>query len=422
MKNLLMILLGFLCTGQVVFANTRNLAIDESQNGIVVFQGKKKVNSFGLKLSYAFAKGDQVVVKFSTEKGKNLKNVRITDIHGEKVLWNLNNSANGNSDVKINAEGVYAIEFKAKGMGGRDVTIDIVRIPGSVKEYNTAWMKYNTYTPKEVTYSVDSMIGYKAPVVIKKDIKIFNKYYYQNVELYSYDKQILGQAGMHNSQAVGYPMAIRPDQVPQGAKFKCYTYSLSSVLGGAKHWAIADIAVSVGALFLSPVGAFAAHGAMGLIGPEPGNEPVQYFMSNRQSDINVVKEIYSPYNEGRKATNIIKDGIGEAVGVFSGGAKDVVKGTKVKSYSESDLSYNQKGKVTNLFVSTARPPIAKYFIMANPELSQAKNTKMNGSAIFYAPTYRTVKADELYYEVQTVPLQKSKTDMIKTEVFGTIKN
>lgn len=405
MRKIILLVFGFLVLSQMINATSSLLPSDELSDDFMVFQGMKKVNSVGKKLSYAFAKGDQVTIKFSTRKDKNLKHVKMADLKGTKVLWSINNVASGSYDVKISEEGVYTIEFLAKGMGSRDVTIDIVRKAGAKKVFNTAWMKYNSFTPREVTYSVDSMIGYKEPVKTQQEIKIFNKYYYQNVQLYKHSKQLLGQAGVHNSQAVSYPMAITKDKIPAGAKFKCYTYSLSSVLGGAKHWAIAEIAVSAGALFLSPVGAFAAHGAMGLIGPEPGNEPVQYFMSNSQRDLGIVKQIYSPSNEAKKGTNWVAGKVGL---------------DKKKVWSERDLSFNQKGKVTNLFVSSAHPPKASFFIMANPEYTQAKNTKMSGSAIFYAPTYRPVIANEFYYELQTVPVEKKALDYSKKEVYGTI--
>lgn len=419
MKQLLLVFIGVF--GLSLTPMMAQAGDAESIDGIAVFQGNMKINSSGRKFSYAFDKGDKVIVKFSTEKEKNLKHVKITDYSGVKSLLSKTNVANGNYEVNIDKEGVYTIDFTAKGMGARVVNIDIVRQSGSRKLYNTAWMKYNSYTPKEVTYTVDSMIGYKEPVVTKKDIKIFNKYYYKNVEFSNIDKQLLGQYGVHKSQAASYPIGIDKAKIPQGAKFKSYTYSVSSKLGGAKHWVIADAAVTAGALFLSPAGAFAAHGAMGLIGPEPGNEPVQYFLSNRGSDIDIVKQIYSPTNNVKKGTNKAKDTFGNIVGKVSSSAGNAIKDSKVREYNEGHLSYNQKGKVTNLFVASAKPPVAKYFIMANPERSQAKNTKLKMSAIYYAPTYRTVQADEMFYDANIQAIEKTKTDYSKTETYGTIK-
>ena len=426
-KKLLLLLIGIT---SIAFISNAQAKIDREGEGgtlpadgsIFVFQGKQKIRSTGVKYSFAYAKGDKVVLKYTTNKNKKLKEVWFANAQGQK-LWSQTKPTSLTKEFSINKEGVYTIGLFAKGMGARDTEIEIIRKQGSTKQYNTAWMVYKKYTPKEVKYTVDSMIGYKEPVITQDTFKVFDKYLYQNVELYSLSKQILGQAGIHNSQAKGYSMNIDPNKVPKSGKFKGYTYSLSSKIGGAKHWVIADVTVTVGALFLSPAGSFAAHGAMALIGPQPGNEPVQYFMSNRQSDIKIVREIYSPYNDGRKATNTVKDGIGsglKAIGL--GKAGNAVKGTKVKSYNEGHLSFNQKGKVTNLLMYSATAPKNKWFIMANPEYTQAKNVKLKGSAIYYAPTYKNLKVKEYFYDAKTTKLEKSKIQTSKTISYGSIKH
>jgi hypothetical protein len=416
---LLTVITAFTFIGQAQAKIDREEGSGNLADGTPVFQGQLKVTSLGYKLSYAFDKGDKVLIKFRTEKDKKLKSVVFKDLYGNN-LWKQTKLASANKEINITKEGVYTFTLMAKGMGARDVTLDIIR--KTDKLYNTAWMKYSTYTTTEVKYTVDSMIGYNEPVVTQKLIKVFDKYMYQNVKLFSFHKQILGQAGIHNSQAKGYPTGLKPELAPKNGKLKGYTYSLSSVLGGAKHWVIADIAVTTGAMFLTPATGFAAHGAMALIGPQPGNEPVQYFISSRESDIKIVREIYSPHNDARKVTNLAKDGIGEFVGLFSGDAKKAVKGTKVKSYNEGDLNFNQKGKVTNMLVYSAKPPTYKWFIMANPEYTQAKNVKLDGSAIYYAPVYKNVKAKEYTYPVKTVPLEKTTTKYTKTIRYGSIKN
>ncbi len=397
-----------------------NEAFGYSNDAILVFQGMQKITSIGVKYSFAYAKGDRVILKYITEKDKKLKKIWFADSEG-KIIWSQVGIASLTKEFIIPTEGVYTFGLFAKEMGARKTDIKIIREPGSIKDYNTAWTVYKTYTPKEVKYTIDSMIGYQKPAITQKTFKVFDKYLYQNVEFYSLSKQILGQAGIHNSQAKGYSMNIDPTKVPKNGKLKGYNYSLSSVLGGAKHWEIVDVTVSVGALFLSPAAGFAAHGAMALIGPQPGNEPVQYYISNRKSDIEIVREIYSPHNDARKATNTGKDIVADVAGVFSDDAKDAVKGTKVKSYSEKNLNFNQKGKVTNLFVYSATMPKDKWFIMANPEYTQAKNVKLKGSAIYYAPSFKNLKANEYFYNVKTKKIEKSKIQTIKTVRYGSIK-
>lgn len=401
---------GKVCAQDMIMPNDR----------IPIYQGMKKINSDGYSLWYALAKGDKVLIHFKTRSGKKIKAVMVKDMYG-KVYWNAVNLPEGTKEISIEKEGVYNFIFDAKSMGARDTEIKISRQNNKEELYNPAWFKFNNYTTSIVEYEVDSMIGYKDPILSQKEFKVFDKYLYESVELFKHSKQLLGQAGVHNSQGVGYNLAIDETKIPKTGKLKGYTYSVSSVLGGAKHWKIAEITVTAGALFLSPAASFAAHGAMGLVGPQPGNEPVQYYMSNRKSDIKVVKEIYSPHNQGRLGTNLAKDGIGEIAGFFHDDAKDAVKGTKVKAYSERDLSYNEKGKVTNLFMFSATPPTSKYIIMANPEYTQAKNTKMNANAIYYAPSYKLVKAEQKFFEMDyvTVPKKKLKTEYKAS--YGSIK-
>lgn len=408
----------------ISFMLNAQLKIDEENNvmqdGIPVFQGQMQIKSDGRKFSFAFAPGDRVQLVLSTEKDKNIKYATLRTATGTKI-WSTEDVSGFNETVGIAREGVYTLEIIGKGLGGRTISLDIIRKPGSQQDYNPAWMKYSTYHPNEVEYSVDSVVGYNPPVVSQKLIKVFDQYLYQNVEMFNLSTQILGQAGIHNSQAKGYAMRIDPAKVPRNGKLKGYTYSLSSVLGGAKHWVIADITVSVGAMFLSPAAGFAAHGAMAIIGPQPGNEPVMYYISNRESDIDRVKEIFRPYNDGRKVTNAYKEGIGTVVGLVSGKAGNAIKDTKVHVKNEGDLDFDQKGKVTNLLMYSALPPVDKWFIMANPEYTQAKNVKMKASAIYYAPTYKNVPANEYVYTLKTIPVKKTAVEYSKSVVFGSIK-
>ncbi len=418
MNKLFVFLLGImLCTMHVYAGDGTNV----DQDGIIVFQGKKKIKSSGKKYSFALDKGDKVVMKISTDKDNALRYIAIKEMNSGNQVWRKDKIASSSNEININKEGVYIFEFKAKGMGARELTLDIIRIPGSKKFYNTAWMQYSTYKPEEVVYLVDTVIGYKEPLKTDTLMQVFNKYYYQKVDVFNYRKQILGQGGVHNSQGDSKPLAINQALVPSGAKFKCYNYNLSSKIGGAKHWALADIGVSAVSMVLSPAASVAAHGAIGLIGPQPGTEPIQYFMSNRSSDLSAVKEIYSLYNKGRKATNKAKDAMGNLAGRFSGKAEDAIKGTKVKQYGENDLSFNQKGLVTSMFVSSAKPPMAQYIMFGNPDMAQAKNLKMNAYAIYYAPTYYKVRAEKSFYQVLLEQLSKSKTKYTKSVRFGSIK-
>ena len=177
-ERLLLFLIGITC---IAFSSQAQSKIDRDDHsnmtldGIVVFQGQIKILSTGKKFSFAFAKGDKIILKCTTEKDKKLKYVSFSNSRGSK-LWEHYNTASFTKEISIKEEGVYTLELLSKGMGSRMSTVDIIRKPGNQKDFNTAWMKYSNYSYKEVEYKVDSMIGYNKPLVSQKLIKIFDKY------------------------------------------------------------------------------------------------------------------------------------------------------------------------------------------------------------------------------------------------------
>ncbi|MCW3787562.1 hypothetical protein OM075_13895 [Marinilabiliaceae bacterium AAT] len=385
-----------------------------------IFQGKNSINKEGKSYDFAINKNDEIKIVLSVEKEKDLASIVLIDKNSNETVWKKGKVSSVNETIRIPEESVYSLQLTGRG-GKKDVSISITRISGKEKLYNPAWMQYNSISTENISYEVDTMIGYQDPVISYHDIRLFNKYMYQKVDVFDYNDQILGQGGIHNSQAKIKPLAINKANIPDSAIFKGYHYNVSSTIGGAKHWALADIGVSAASMVMSPAASFAAHGAMGLIGPQPGSEPIQYFMSNRESDLKVAQEIYSLYNSGREATNKAKDVIGDIAGHFSSSAEKNVKGTKVKEYNEGDMSFNEKGLVTNLSVTEALPPTAKYILFGNPDIGQAKNLKLNAYALYYKPTYNTLSAEEQYFQALIQKLSKTKIKYTKTIHLESIK-
>ncbi|MBN2758268.1 MAG: hypothetical protein JXR51_13935, partial [Bacteroidales bacterium] len=363
------------CIIGMSYSTSAQLKVDREnalEEGIHVFQGQMEIKSNGRSFSFAFAKGDRVLLKLSTEKDKEIRSANLTSVNGGRI-WGKESVSNFSEEIVISNEDVYTLTIIGKGLGGRTVSLEIIRKPGSQADFNTAWMKYNTYTTQEVKYAVDSVIGYKAPIISQKDIRVFNKYLYQNISLYDDRFQVKGNLAIDGNHVKAYPMQIDPTKVPKDAKFKCYTYSMNAVLGGQQHWQIAELCGQVGgalaSVFLSPAAGFAVNGAMALIGPPPNKAPVMYYMSNRQSDIKTVGEIKSNENKAKNVANTVTKGVSTVVSIFNKDAgKSVENSTKLDRKTEADLDFNQKGNVTNLFVTSALPPKAKYFIMTNSYL------------------------------------------------------
>ncbi|WP_462319497.1 hypothetical protein [Marinilabilia sp.] len=371
----------------------------QNTESVFVFQGNIDVGNSGEKFSHYFAKGDQVEIEFSTEKDKDLKSVAFSKMNGEK-LWDLEDKPSGNQKIQIKEEGVYTLKLEGKFLGSRLVRLDISRTPDSPAKrlLNTAWEMEQFYDSALVEYQIDSVIGgYNDTVVGIDTFEIFDRYLYQKIPAFDTEKQLLGQYGAHKSQAAAYRLKNeKVTSLPtKDAFFDHYYRTLNSKMGGKSHWDLARIGVTAGAMFLSPAGAFAANGAMGVVGPQPGNEPVQYFMSYDKSDINRVKEIYSPSGKAKNFVNMLAN-------------KDQL--------NEGDLTFDQKGKVTNLYFKDSGWPASDWLIIANPDRAQAKNTKLSAGTVWGAPVYNRVMAEKTFYRLKKTKVNRSKMKYTRKSV------
>lgn len=392
---------------------------------IPVYQGNFELDKNGRSFSFAFAQGDKVLIKLQTGKKKQVRSVKLTTLSGE-LVWSKDNSVSFDQEISLSREGVYTISIEKKGLFNQNIGLDIFRKPGAMADFNPAWTKHNRYIAENVSFKVDTAVGYQSAVQNEIEMKVFNKYYYQNISLYSYGDQVKGNLALDGNHVQGFPMAIDPNKVPKDAKFKCYTYSLSSVLGGQKHWEIARLASQIGgtaaSIFLTPAAGFAVHGAMALVGPAPNKAPVMYYMSNRQSDIKTVGEMKSNTGKAKDVANTVTGGVSKVVGLFSDDAAKTVKNaTELDTKTEADLDFTQKGNVTNLFVNSAIPPTEKYFIMTNSYLMQAKNINLNATALYYVPSFFTVKAKEEVFNLKKAQTEKTERKVTKTTEYVSIK-
>jgi len=173
--RLLLLTAVIACTSLIVHAQAKINRENEMEEGIPVFQGQMQIKSEGRSFSFAFAQGDRVLIKLSTEKDKNIRSAKLSFLNGSKI-WEQDDVSNINEVIVIAREAVYTIEIIGKGLGGRGVNLDIIRKPGNQIDFNPAWMKYSTYTERNEEYTVDSVIGYKEPVISEKLIKIFDQF------------------------------------------------------------------------------------------------------------------------------------------------------------------------------------------------------------------------------------------------------
>ncbi len=105
------LLLFFLMVGLLSPWSSR--ANSASSTDIPVFQGFVELNRDGRSFSYAFAAGDNVIIKVGTEKKKELRNAKLVSSTGE-VLWSRDNTKTFSAEIPINKEGVYTFTVDKK--------------------------------------------------------------------------------------------------------------------------------------------------------------------------------------------------------------------------------------------------------------------------------------------------------------------
>lgn len=148
-----------------------------------------------------------------------------------------------------------------------------------------------------------------------------------------------------------------------------------------------------------------------------------YYMSNRHSDIKTIGEMKSNTGKAKDVANTVTGGVSKVVGFFSdNAAKKVKNATELDTKTEADLDYTQKGNITNLFVNSAIPPTEKYFIMTNSYLMHAKNIHLSATAMYYVPSFFTVKAKEEVFNLKKEQIEKTETKFVKTTDYVSIKH
>ena len=87
-KKLLLLFIGILSISTISYAQSKiDGEVTTNPDGITVFQGTKRISSYGHKFTFAYAKGDKILLKFSTEKDKKLKYIYLTPIEGGRRIW-----------------------------------------------------------------------------------------------------------------------------------------------------------------------------------------------------------------------------------------------------------------------------------------------------------------------------------------------
>ena len=367
-----------------------------------VFKGKIDVKNKYHLLQFAFHKGDVVVIDIETDKRK-LSKITLAD-QEENILTKKEKFKKlSNREVTIPETGVYDFRISGRGFAKRATTISISRKndQDGLELFNPAFVKETLYDTTEVAYKCDTVIGDLPPVFEDTTLEVFDKYIYENREIIDESFQLKGNLASGHTKHYNFKI---PDPA-EGEKMKSYTYTMTSTPGGAKHWSLASAGASVGGMFINPAAGYAMNHMMGMMGPQAGGEPTMFIFSQEESDADVI----------RKMTDS-KGNIKNAVGGFLNDATGGAVGEKEDYGSQLEGIY-QFTKSTNHYGQHLHLMDEGTIILANTDPHKAKNVNLNMGAIFYAPLFRTVKAEEKVINPEIKELDKLEKKVTQKRYF-----
>lgn len=129
-----------------------------------------KVGGLGYEeLFYGFAKGDQIIFNFEELKGKELKEVEITELPSSSKFMDYKSTKIENKKVLVNQESIYQFKFNNTAISGRICKVKIQRIPANEEliSFNTNWEWETIYDTTHIPFIQDSLVGYDTTYVPK---------------------------------------------------------------------------------------------------------------------------------------------------------------------------------------------------------------------------------------------------------------
>ncbi|MBU2920684.1 hypothetical protein KO504_04985 [Winogradskyella psychrotolerans] len=129
-------------------------------------------------MAYGFAEGDKIIINYSEERGKKLKNFEIIEYKASKVYSDFNVITINQKEVVIKRTGIYIFKFENTSLARRICNFKIDRIPVSedLISFNTT-VKERTLTDTTYTIRQEEYVkseSYKVKEVTK------NQHFYVN--------------------------------------------------------------------------------------------------------------------------------------------------------------------------------------------------------------------------------------------------
>lgn len=113
-------------------------------------------------LYYGFAEGDEIIFSFEEVKGKELKEIEITELPSNSKFMDFKTKLISGKRIKVRKTSVYKFSFRNTAVSGRICKVKIERVPASeeLAHFITDWEWKTVLDTTWVPYTQDSLVGY----------------------------------------------------------------------------------------------------------------------------------------------------------------------------------------------------------------------------------------------------------------------
>ncbi len=331
-----------------------------SQEKILVADRKVSAKKDGIRLLYAFQKGDKVIISMTVEKGKDVKGVEF-NVNGNILFSASDVGSFENKEFTMPETNFFNLDFWGPNIGSRDFELKIERIPASTdgKYFNTAIQQYKKYDTSYVAHEIDSVTGLKAPEYIPQTFRVISSIDYESTSLVQEKLNIKGVSKK-------YITVTRPQDtiITENKEMRLLGYQIiiTSAAGATEMWKAIGVGVDIASMFFSPAAGIAAGTAFSMIAPQEGGEPVEYNIIKDEFDLNAFKDddyktTYSTYESG------LVTGLSRTWNIWSDWNKFYIGLENLNIYAEIDVSVS----VNAVYQATIYETITQNMIIVKPE-------------------------------------------------------
>jgi hypothetical protein len=266
-----------------------------AQEGNPIFVGEQDFTANSKEatvLCYWFAKGDKIILNFSTNKDRELNRLYIFTSKRE-TLFDQSDLRSQTITIVNSGEDQF-INFAFYGPSlGRQVNAKIERVPDSSEKefFSTNRQLLKEYKREVFTYEIDSVVGMAPVERTPVKFEVFEDSYFVQEKLEEKKYKING--GGNRRFSVNAPADRTWIQDGDTKRlFACYQVVITAGAADNKFWKYAKLGVDIGTLGLNlafpiagTVAGIGINAAFDMYAPQPGGEPILFILSTEKESI-----------------------------------------------------------------------------------------------------------------------------------------